>query len=78
MRTLEGTLTPPAGRFALVAGRFNQLVVDRLVAGAADGLRRHGVADDAIDLVYVPGSLNVTCVVPESPSLTGVASVIES
>src|SRR5579884_1916489 len=55
----EGTLAPPPGRFALVAARFNQLVVEPLVAGALDGLRRHGVADEAIDLVRVPGSFEL-------------------
>jgi len=62
MATFEGTLTPPPGRFALVAARFNQIIVDNLVAGAKDGLRRHGVADDAVDLVWVPGSFEVPLV----------------
>src|SRR5258708_34239639 len=52
----EGTFATPPGRFALVAARFNAAIVENLVAGALDGLRRHGVADDAIDLVRVPGS----------------------
>lgn len=55
----EGNFAPPPGRFALVAARFNALVVEPLVAGALDALRRHGVADDAIDLVRVPGSFEV-------------------
>src|SRR6516162_9334514 len=55
----EGTFATPPGRFALVASHFNRLIVDALVAGATDGLRRHGVADDAIDLVWVPGSFEV-------------------
>ena len=59
MTVYEGTLAPPPGRFALVAARFNQLVVDQLVGGALDGLRRHGVADEAIDLVRVPGSFEL-------------------
>src|SRR5262245_33801563 len=58
----EGDFSPPPGRFALVAGRFNALVVDQLVAGALDGLRRHGVADDAVDLVRVPGSYEIPLV----------------
>jgi 6,7-dimethyl-8-ribityllumazine synthase len=58
----EGTFAPPPGRFALVAARFNRLVVEQLVAGALDGLRRHGVADDAVDLVWVPGSLEIPLV----------------
>jgi 6,7-dimethyl-8-ribityllumazine synthase len=62
MTVFEGTLSPPPGRFALVAARFNQFVVDSLVAGARDGLRRHGVADDAIDLAWVPGSFEIPTV----------------
>lgn len=58
----EGTFDPPAGRFALVAARFNGLVVDQLVAGARDALCRHGVGDDRIDLVRVPGSFEIPLV----------------
>jgi 6,7-dimethyl-8-ribityllumazine synthase len=58
----EGSFAPPPGRFALVAARFNQLVVERLVAGARDGLSRHGVADDRIDLAWVPGSFEIPLV----------------
>ena len=58
----EGTFATPPGRFALVAARFNGTIVEDLVAGALDGLRRHGVADDAIDLVRVPGSFEVPLV----------------
>jgi 6,7-dimethyl-8-ribityllumazine synthase len=56
---LEGGLTAPAGRFALVAARFNAVVVEKLVAGAVDGLRRHGVAEQHIDLAWVPGSFEI-------------------
>ena len=55
----EGSFAPPAGRFALVAARFNSVIVDQLIAGALDGLKRHGVADDAVDVVRVPGSLEI-------------------
>ncbi len=58
----EGSFAPPLGRFAVVAARFNQVIVDQLVAGAIDGLKRHGVADDAVDLVRVPGSLEIPLV----------------
>src|SRR5262245_57312324 len=60
--TIEGTFSPPPGRFALVASRFNGAVVEQLVAGALDGLRRHGVADDDIDVVHVPGSFEIPLV----------------
>src|SRR5262245_16889915 len=55
----EGNFSPPSGRFVLVAARFNGLVVDQLVAGALDALKRHGVGDDRVDLVKVPGSFEI-------------------
>ncbi len=61
-RTLEGDLLPPPGRYAIVAARFNELVVDRLTAGALDALRRHGVTDDRIDVVRVPGAFEIPLV----------------
>ena len=62
MPTYEGDFAPPAGRFALVAARFNDLVVNPLVSGAVDGLRRHGVPDDRIDVVRVPGAFEIPLV----------------
>ncbi|MBN9520860.1 6,7-dimethyl-8-ribityllumazine synthase [bacterium] len=58
----EGDFRTPAGRFALVAARFNAVVVDQLTAGALDALKRHGVADDKIDVVKVPGSFEIPVV----------------
>lgn len=62
MPTFEGDYTKPAGRFAIVAARFNQFVVDPLIAGTVDGLTRHGIAADAIDTVRVPGSFEIPLV----------------
>ena len=62
MPTFEGNFSTPPGRFALVAARFNQFVVDSLIAGARDGLVRHGVAEEDIDLVHVPGSFEIPLV----------------
>lgn len=54
---LSGALTPPpAKRYAIAASRFNATIVEQLVAGALDVLRRHGVAEDAITVVRVPGA----------------------
>lgn len=58
----EGDFSTPAGRFVLIAARFNGLVVDQLAAGAIDALKRHGVAEDRIDLVKVPGSYEIPLV----------------
>jgi len=58
---LEGTLTTPANaRFAIVSSRFNELIVERLAAGARDGLSRHGVSAAQISEVLVPGAREMT------------------
>jgi 6,7-dimethyl-8-ribityllumazine synthase len=58
--TIEGHLTPPANtRFAIVAARFNEFIVDRLVDGAVDTLRRHGVSESRVTLVRVPGAFEI-------------------
>jgi len=49
----------PDARFAIVASRWNPRIVDALVDGALRVLREHGVADDAIDLVRVPGAWEI-------------------
>jgi 6,7-dimethyl-8-ribityllumazine synthase len=57
MLTIEGNLIPPAGaRFALLATRFNDLIVDQLVKGARDALVRHGVPETQLTQVKVPGA----------------------
>ncbi|MBD8880618.1 6,7-dimethyl-8-ribityllumazine synthase [Rhodanobacter sp. 7MK24] len=63
MKTIEGDFATPKGRFAIVAGRFNGFVVEPLVAGARDALVRHGVKDDDIDLIRVPGAWEIAAAV---------------
>jgi 6,7-dimethyl-8-ribityllumazine synthase len=72
----EGNLEPPAGRFAIVAARFNQFVVQHLVSGAVDGLKRHGVDDKSVDLVWVPGSLEIPVVAQRLAGSRKYAAVI--
>lgn len=59
MRTLDGDLGVASRRFAMVASRFNRLVVDRLVDGARACFDHHGLQPDALDLVWVPGSFEI-------------------
>jgi 6,7-dimethyl-8-ribityllumazine synthase len=59
MRTLEGQLNVRDARFCIVAARFNDRIVEDLVRGALDALRRHGVADGAVDVVRVPGAFEL-------------------
>jgi 6,7-dimethyl-8-ribityllumazine synthase len=57
IRKTVGVLTAPEGaRFALVAARFNEFIVDRLVDGAVDAFLRSGVPREALELVQVPGA----------------------
>lgn len=58
----SGQMNGEGLRFALVCGRFNDLIVTRLEAGARDALARHGVADDSIDTVWVPGAWEIPVV----------------
>lgn len=48
-----------SARYAIVASRWNPRIVDALVAGAVRALREHGVDDEAIDIVRVPGALEI-------------------
>jgi 6,7-dimethyl-8-ribityllumazine synthase len=64
MHTLVGNLLAPKdARFAIVATRFNELIVNSLIDGAADTLRRHGVTAERITLVRVPGAWEAPVVV---------------
>ena len=63
IRTIEGVFAAGGARFALVASRFNSFVVESLIAGAVDTLRRHGVADAQITLVRSPGAFELPLVV---------------
>jgi 6,7-dimethyl-8-ribityllumazine synthase len=64
-RTFEGQLSAQGLRFAVVVSRFNSFITERLLAGAMDALRRTGAADDAIDVIKVPGSWEVPLVAAE-------------
>ncbi len=62
MTTYEGNTSTPNGRFAIIASHFNDDIVSRLLAGAVDGFRKHGVGDDAVDIIRVPGSFEIPLV----------------
>src|SRR5688572_8730000 len=76
MTIYEGNLATPTGRFAIVAARFNQFVVERLVAGAKDALLRHGVKEESVDLVWVPGSFEIPLVAQQLGRMRRYVAVI--
>lgn len=59
MNVLEGKLVTGKGKFAIVAARFNEFIVSKLIAGAEDTLVRHGVDTDDITLAWVPGAFEI-------------------
>ncbi len=62
MTVFEGNLQGQGLRVAIVAGRFNEAIVSRLVEGAVDGLRRHGVDEGSIDVAWAPGAFELPLV----------------
>jgi 6,7-dimethyl-8-ribityllumazine synthase len=62
MTTYEGKLNGKGLKFALVVGRFNELISSRLYEGALDCLRRHDVADGDVDTAWVPGAFEMPLV----------------
>jgi 6,7-dimethyl-8-ribityllumazine synthase len=61
-KVIEGELLARDLRFAILASRFNDFIVEPLIRGALDALRRHGVADKQIDIVRVPGAFDIPIV----------------
>ena len=59
MRVLEGKMVAGDVKIGMVAARFNEFIVNKLVSGAEDGLVRHGVNSDNIDLAWVPGAFEI-------------------
>lgn len=59
MKVLEGKVIAGDVKIGIVAARFNEFIVSKLVGGAQDALLRHGVKDENIDLAWVPGAFEI-------------------
>ena len=81
MKLYEGKVVSEDIKIGIVAARFNEFIVSKLVSGAQDALVRHGVADEDIALAWVPGAFEIPLAakrmaesgkydVPSSPSGT--------
>lgn len=62
MRVLEGKVVAEGIKIGIVASRFNEFIVSKLIGGAQDACIRHGVNDDDIDLAWVPGAFELPIV----------------
>ncbi|WP_026893511.1 6,7-dimethyl-8-ribityllumazine synthase [Clostridiisalibacter paucivorans] len=59
MKIYEGKLIGEGIKVGIVAGRFNEFITGKLLDGALDGLKRHGVNEDDIELTWVPGAFEI-------------------
>ena len=59
MKIIEGQLTTPKGKFAILVARFNSYIVESLLDGAIDTLKRHGVKESDIEVIRVPGAFEM-------------------
>ncbi|MFT6551920.1 MAG: 6,7-dimethyl-8-ribityllumazine synthase [Zhongshania marina] len=62
MKTIEGNFVAAAGKYAIVVGRWNSFVVESLLEGALDALRRHGVSEDNVTIIRAPGAFEIPLV----------------
>lgn len=62
MKTYEGLLTVTNEKFCIVVSRFNEFIGGKLLSGAIDELKRHGVDDSNIDVVWCPGAFEIPLV----------------
>ena len=59
IKIIEGNVIADGAKIAIVAARFNEFIVSKLLSGALDGLVRHGVAEEDITLLWVPGAFEI-------------------
>ncbi len=59
IKSIEGELTVNNAKFGVLVSRFNSFIVESLVEGALDTLRRHGASDDDIEIVRIPGAFEM-------------------
>lgn len=63
MNVFEGNLVSKEMKIGIVVARFNEFITSKLLSGAVDALTRHDVADDCIDVAWVPGAFEIPLIV---------------
>lgn len=76
MTEYRGVLRADGKRFGIVVGRFNELITERLLAGAREGFRQHEVFEEALDVAWVPGALEVPLVAKKMAASRRYAAVV--
>ena len=59
MKVYEGSLVAQGLKFGIIIGRFNEFIGGKLLSGAIDGLKRHGVEEENIEIAWVPGAFEM-------------------
>jgi len=75
-RSFEGDHNAEGLRFAVIASRFNDEIVDGLLRGALDCLSRHGAADDAVSVYRVPGAFEIPTLAAKLIDLGGIDAIV--
>lgn len=76
MKIWEGKLVGSGLRIGVVAGRFNELIVSKLVSGALDTLQRHGVEEAQIEIAWVPGAFEIPLMAKKMAETTRFDAII--
>ncbi|MEH6611536.1 MAG: 6,7-dimethyl-8-ribityllumazine synthase [Halioglobus sp.] len=76
VKIIEGDFTSGKGNYAIVVGRWNSFVVEHLLEGALDTLRRHGVSEEQITVVRAPGAFEIPLVCKKVAAKGGVDAII--
>src|ERR1700704_2935926 len=76
MPEYRGRLRADGKRFAIVVSRFNELITKRLLSGAREGFRQLSIPEEAIDLAWVPGALEIPLVAQRLAAGGGYAAIL--
>ena len=76
MKTIEGKFVVQDEKFCVVISRFNEFIGSKLLSGAVDELKRHGVNDDNIEVIWVPGAFEIPLVAKKAAKTGKYAAII--
>ena len=73
---IEGMLTVTNEKFCIVVARFNEFIGSKLLSGAVDELTRHGVKEENIDIIWVPGAFEIPIVAKKAAKTNKYSAII--
>ena len=76
MKTIEGKFVVQDEKFCVVISRFNEFIGSKLLSGAVDELKRHGVNEDNIDVIWVPGAFEIPIIAKKAAKTNKYSAII--